>query len=196
MVEALAKRFSGYLVSIRVTDEENREIVSYGLFHIFSSALQLTILAITGLLFGMTPQIIAYTIFFGSLKRYAGGAHANRHWVCLWGFTLLANASCFLCFLISIQMRWYGSITAASITMLIVLIKAPVTHPNNPKPAHKLIKLRRLSIMIGFIQLTVIVTASFIAPEQAYISILCGSVGGLTAAVTLLLPMPGENEGR
>ena len=196
MVEALAQRFSGYLVSIQATNEDDREIVSYGLFHIFSGALQIAILAITGLLFGILPQIIAYTICFGCLKRYAGGVHANRHWVCLWGFTLLANLSCLICSLLSSYLRLHASIAVCTMTLLIILMKAPVTHPNNPKPAHKLKKLRRITVSIAFIQLTIILAASFIAPERAHAYILCGSAGGLTAAVTLLLPMPAESERR
>ena len=192
IVEALARRFSCYLTSIHAEAEDDREVIEYGLFNIFSGILQILFLALSAFVFGLVPEVLVYTVFFGTLKRYAGGAHANRHWVCLWGFTALAIGSSVICSIVSTYVMPHAAIIAAFATLLIVLVKAPVMHPNNPKSPKRLRKFRGIAVAIAVTQFTVLLGLSLFAPEQIHVITFCASTGGLTAAVTLLLPMPSK----
>lgn len=196
MTELLAQRISQYLVSVGAAKEEDKEIISYGIFNFLSSATQIAVLILTGLLLGILPQIIIFAGCFGSLKRYIGGAHASRHWTCLWEFTLLANAGCLGCALVPDNLKQGIAVAAAAVMLVLVLLKAPVTHPNNPKSASRLKKIRAIAVKLAICQFALISAISLFAGEQACIYALCGSAGGLTAAVTLLIPIPKpKNEG-
>jgi len=189
-VEALANKISIYLVSVKAAKEEDREIIAFGLFHIFANVFQIFILVIMALYFNAIPQITAFTLFFGSLKRYIGGAHASRNWICIIISTVMVFSAYLLSAIIPISCFTYVSAISSVVTLLLVLLKAPVMHPNNPKSANKLKKYRKIAITVAIIQLAALLSGCFLKSELARIICLCGSLGGLFAALSLIPPMP------
>jgi accessory gene regulator protein AgrB len=164
--------------------EDDREVLSYMVFQLFAVAQQILALATVALLLNAIPQTIAFTLFFAVLKCYAGGAHANKHWPCLTIFTGLAVAVCLLCKLTAFPP--YTVIAASAVTLVLVLLRAPIIHPNNPKPPRIRKQMRKISIAIAAVQLTLIVVVSILWSVVA----LPAALGGLLAAVALVLPMP------
>jgi hypothetical protein len=102
----------------------------------------------------------------------------------------LTAAVCLLCKLVDIPS--YAAIGASIIALALVLLRAPVIHPNNPKSQKSCKSMRKVSIYIAAIQLALIVTGSAFWPAvEAWL--LPGALGGLGAAVALVLPMPEES---
>lgn len=190
MVEALALKISKYLVLVQAAEEDDQEVIAYGMFHILSSALQIGILVVFAIIFDVLLEITAYAFCFTSLKRYIGGTHATKHWMCLWGFTFLAFVSCFICGIVPYYFIPYATVAATTIMLVLIMLKAPVPHPNNPKSKEKLKKLRKISISFSLIQFSVILLGCIFLPESASLYLFCGAMGGLTSSITLLLPMP------
>lgn len=189
MIETFSDNISRYLVSIGAAKEEDREVVAYGLFHILSSALQVFVLVVAGLLLNSLTEFVAYVVCFTSLKRYIGGAHANKHWICLLGFTLMACISYFICRLIPEIFIPHVTIALSSFMVALVIDKAPAAHPDVPMTSAKTKRMRKISIYLSLIQFSAILLSSLILPKLAGLYILCGATGGLSAAVTLILPM-------
>jgi len=91
---------------------------------------------------------------------------------------------------------------------LLVLIKAPVPHYNRPLSAKKRNRMRKASVISASLQLLAVMIGCLLAvgrfshnlptvvTEQAGLYILCGSAGGLSAAIMLIIPIPEANEGR
>lgn len=195
MIEALADKISRYLVSIHASTEEDREVVALGLFQVFSTALQLVILLVSSVLLNAVPEIMVFTVMFGSLKRYAGGAHASRNWICLLVFTSITYAAYFLCGTIPAPAMPYAAACLSFAALALVLIRAPVAHPNNPKSPKRLKQLRRKAIYTALAQTAIVLASILFAPERADLWILCGAAGGFSAAFTLLLPVPAASGG-
>jgi len=189
MTEKIAQRISNYLVSIQVASADNREIIAYGLFHILSSGIQIIILIATAWLFKNSLQILTFTLCFTSLKCYAGGVHARKHWSCLITFTVMAQTICLLCRCFPQNMALYFAIPVSALTLVLVVWKAPVTHPNNPKPKRKRKRYRKLAILIATMQLVFTTIICLFFPVGIGI-IFSGTLGELSAAITLILPMP------
>lgn len=193
MTEKLTQRFSNYLVSMQAASADNGEIIAYGLFHILSSGIQIVLLAVTAWLFGNALQVLAFTLCFTSLKCYAGGAHARKHWSCLMTYTVMAQSICLLCRYVLINMARYWAIPVSALALVLVIWKAPITHPNNPKPKRKRKRYRKLALFIATIQLVLISILCLLFPVGNEI-IFSGTLGELAAATTLILPMLPEGK--
>ncbi len=192
MTEKLAKRFSLYLVRIGVAEGKDRELLEYGIFHALSSTLHILYLLLAGLCFSCLLEIAAFSVFFCSLKRYIGGAHAGKHWMCLLTFTGSAWAGAMLGKALSalpgslVVMVWLSGAA-----LLAVIGKAPVVHPNSPyQKKAALAKFRKVAVLTSGFQLaavcaTCVPPLSFLRP-----CLICGSLGSATAALTLFLPVP------
>ena len=187
MTENLAEKISRYFVVNNMAKEDDGEVLSFMLFLIFSNVQQVFAFIVIAFIFNAFPHMIAFVIFFVSLKFQAGGAHANKHWVCFTVSTGLSVAVCLLCK--TVDLPSYINIIVSAITFILVLLKAPVIHPNNPKPERRRKFMRKNSIIIAAIQGALIIAGSFVMP----IISLAGALGGFAASVTLLLPVP-ENE--
>jgi accessory gene regulator protein AgrB len=184
LTENIADGISRYFILRGIAKEDDREVLAYVWFQIFASIQQLLLLTFVALALNAFPQTIAFTLFFCALKRYSGGAHANRHWSCLTIFTGLTAAVCLMCRLVVLPP--YIAIGASAITLALVTLKAPVIHPNNPKPPRVRKKMRKISISIALFQCALIVVGCIFWPMVA----LPGALGGLAAAIALLPPMP------
>lgn len=188
MTEKIAHRIALYFEQQGVVEPAKRDLAEYGIFHFLSSALHITFLIVAGKLCSVLLETTVFCLCFCTIKHYIGGAHAKKHWVCLWGFTFLSTfTSVSISHLNSVEL----SVLAApiiSITALgIILLRAPVLHSNSPKyPRQKLKEFRRKGIMISCIQFVVI---CLLTCNSQPVLALCGSAGSMAASVSLLLPM-------
>jgi len=167
--------------------EDDREVISYMLFLIFSNVQQILAFIAVAFIFNAFPQTIAFAVFFAVLKNQAGGAHSNKHWVCFVVTTSLAFIVCLLSTMFTFPT--FVPIIASMIMLLIVVLKAPIIHPNNPKTPRRQKIMRRNSIFIAISQCFLIAIFTLFLPILA----LPSALGSLTSASTLLFPVP-ENE--
>ncbi|MCL2081481.1 MAG: accessory gene regulator B family protein [Oscillospiraceae bacterium] len=189
MTEGMADRLSRYCVLRGLAKEEDREVLAYLLFLYISNTQQLLALAAVALILDAAAQTIAFLISFAALKRYAGGAHASKHWICLTFFTGMTAAVCLICKLIAFPP--YVPVIAAGLTLALVLLKAPVIHPNNPQSGKSRKLMRKISVCVAVVQCALIALGT-VYGLQAYV--LPAAFGGLAAAAALLPPMPENSE--
>lgn len=64
------------------SDEEREEIIAYGIARGKIILVSLSVSLIIGILFGILPQSIIFMLTFCSLRRYAGGYHADSQKRC------------------------------------------------------------------------------------------------------------------
>ncbi|MDL2273635.1 accessory gene regulator B family protein [Oscillospiraceae bacterium OttesenSCG-928-G22] len=195
-MEKLAAKIGAFLVKNNAAKAEDQEVLSFGLFLLLADAQQLVILMLLALLFDVIPAMTAYILFYTLLRRYAGGAHANTHRMCLFVFTLLASAvsilgSRYLSFMPRIIPVALSCVTAGTI-----FLKAPAAHPNNPKRPKTLARYRRISRAMALAELAVILTGSLLLSAKWDIPILCAALGGLIASLTLLPPISKKEVSR
>jgi accessory gene regulator B len=181
---SMAEKISRYFVLHGAAKEDDREVLAFMLFQWIALIQQSLALIAVAVILKSIPQMIAFVICFVSIKRYAGGTHIDKHWLCLCSSTALAAVVCLLCKWITLPP--YIVVGASVVTLALVLLRAPVIHPNNPKPERRRKKMRKTSIVIASIQCALIIAGCFFLPTMA----LPGAIGGLAASITLILPMP------
>lgn len=81
MIFKLAQRISTRLVVSGAAEAEQGELIAYGLFQILSDTLQLLVLVVVSLLLKVFPAMLVFLAFYGTLRRFIGGAHAGSHGV-------------------------------------------------------------------------------------------------------------------
>ncbi|MDE5909710.1 MAG: accessory gene regulator B family protein [Lachnospiraceae bacterium] len=64
------------------SDEEREEIIAYGIERGKIILISMSVSLIIGILFGVLPQSIIFMLTFCSLRRYAGGYHADSQKRC------------------------------------------------------------------------------------------------------------------
>ena len=186
MTENFADRISRYCVLHSIIPETDREVMSYLLFQIFAIIQQILALALVAFVLKSAMQALMFALFFCVLKFHAGGAHANRHWTCLAIFTVLTAGVCLLCKFVVLPV--YVSVGISMVTIVLVLLKAPIIHPNNPKPPRVKKQMRKISIGISICQCILIA----LGIDFGVTAVLPAALGGLMAAITLVLPLPTE----
>ena len=63
--------------------DEDREIIAYGLFSFIFNAYCLVLCIIIGLLLSIAVESAVFFCSFLFIRRYAGGYHAKKEWMCL-----------------------------------------------------------------------------------------------------------------
>lgn len=189
-MELLSKKLSGYFVRIGVTNADDEEVVSYGLFCFFSGTTQIAALFCVSLPFGMVLPVAVFVIPYGILKRTIGGWHSKHHATCLIGFTALTFACTLACRYTSVFLIRPAALAASLFMLVTVWLRAPVVHPNNPKRPEQLRKMKKRGRVISSIEWVVIsiLAITGITYGPGYLP-LCGALGASAAAFTLLLPV-------
>ncbi len=190
MTEKLAKKISLYFVEIGVTKKEDIDIVAFGLFHIIADTTQILILLILGLLTKSVISVFLFTVFYGAIKRYCGGYHLNKHYLCVVVYTSIVLVAILLSRNLALILMPWGNIVIALLTFVLIFLKSPVPHPNSPHTKKKLKLYRKKSIINSLIELTLITIASlFFVDANINIYITSATYGGLLASITLLIPI-------
>lgn len=196
MVERFSVYLSDELILMGAAKQEERPFLIYGLFCLFSSALQLILLLIAALLFHSLIQVALFAFSFGILKRTIGGWHANRHFTCLALFTALTVGCTQGGKWISAGLVLPLCLVLAALMGIIVWCRAPVEHPNNPQKPERLVQLKHISRGIAGAQLICIGASALLLRHTAFYRLpLFAALGSAVAAVALLVPNQPDQKG-
>ena len=155
MIEKCADKVACWLVRCRVIEESDRELYEYAAISFFMSLAPLVLGLIFGLVMGGVKQSIFIILPFMVIRKFSGGYHAKRAWICL----VTSSAIVFLCiklsFLISCSA---GLILAAAAATASLCIFSPVENENRrldeeEKKQYKgtTIKLASVFLVIGIL---------------------------------------------
>lgn len=188
MIDKIASAISDYLVRADACDAEDKEVVFYGLTSILSNAIQILVLLIVSLLLGVLPAMAVFSLFYAVLRRYIGGAHASTQLGCLCMFTAIATLGTMLGLYIPIEYARAASLILTAFATVVVFVRAPVTHPNAPKSEKAIRRLKKTGHRIAMIELLAVALGVWLMLDSTLSLVSCASLGGLAAAITLLVP--------
>lgn len=166
-----ANRLAQYLAGELGLDDRKADALRFGAEVIFSTALGLAAIAVTGYLLGCPAEALAAAGACAVIRSFAGGAHCSTAWRCAVtsgaAFSSLGKAANMLPFHPG---GWesYGIILAVSTVSVYLIVKlAPVDSPVNPikEPARR-VRLKRHSLYAALVVTLVLFLAlSFHAPQ-------------------------------
>lgn len=137
MFRNLAEDITFLLITHKIIDIDERDVYMYGLEVILLNGSLLIVFLIISLLCGAMMNFLAYLIFFVPLRIFTGGYHAKTSEKCFVISTLMYSASIAAVKIFPLlYQRWEG-IAAGLISVLVILVMAPLINENNPLNQHQ-----------------------------------------------------------
>lgn len=132
MFRNLAEDITFLLIKNKIVDIEKRDIYIYGLeVMLLNGGLLITFLIIS-LLCGEKVNFLAYLIFFLPMRLFSGGYHAETSERCFILSTITFGASIAASKLIPLLYIFNTGKIIGVISILVILVLAPLINENNP----------------------------------------------------------------
>lgn len=142
---------------------EDREIIAYGLFSFIFNAYCLILCIIIGLLLNIAVESVIFFFAYLFIRRYSGGYHASKEWMCLILSTLGIIFSLFVIYCIK-HFIWLKTICfiLSLFAGIVICLVSPLEAENKPLSQDEKKKYRLLSYIRVFIAIiTIILFALF-----------------------------------
>jgi len=124
----------------------NIQVYYYGFQIIIGGINKFILLIISGLLLNILPQLLLTTISFASLRFWTGGLHLDSYpkcsYISLLSFTLTALLAKY------IILNQFISMLIFLFVLFLILIYAPIEHPNKPIKENKKIKFKIIALFV------------------------------------------------
>jgi len=153
VLEKLITISTNYLVHNQVIDEEDRDIYEYGFHSLYNNIIDIVSIVIIALSFNMVQQTVVYHISFILLRTTAGGYHTKTHLRCFIMSTTILLMSLFLIARITSPVI---SIGLSCLSTILIWVKAPIEHENNPMSKEKYNRMKTLSRTLSIIFLSLV----------------------------------------
>lgn len=184
MIARLSKRMASFFVRNDVIKSEDEEVYEYGLQLLLSTVFNGIIALILAIISGTVLQCVCYLVVFILLRKSAGGFHAKTHFGCC--CILSVVLSLFIMFIKFVPNEVYGIVAAiaATVSVVIILMFAPLEHENKPISDKDKSRLRKISIIYAIL-FALLVFALFIAKLKMIM--ICIALGMFTASSSMLV---------
>jgi len=153
VLEKLITISTNYLVHNQVIAEDDRDIYEYGFHAIYNNIIDIVSIVIIASFFNMVPETIVYHISFIPLRNTAGGYHTKTHLRCFIMSTTILITSLFAITRVTSPIL---SIGLACLSTILIWVKAPIEHENNPMSKGKFNRMKVLSRTLSIIFLCLV----------------------------------------
>lgn len=174
MIAKLAKSTAHFFYEKNIVKKEDEEVYAYGMELLYSSIFNILLAVVISAALNTFLPTTIFIVAFITLRQYIGGYHAKTHFGCMSILTVVLIIFSFLSKNIPINFEIPISIITTVISIILVIIFAPVEHSNKPLSNNDKIRLRKSSILCIFVIsviITVMITFSITRYYGMYISI-------------------------
>lgn len=154
MLARMADGLSQRMVAIEAIREEDAALVSFGIVQGLRSLIEMILMIVTGILFGLFWQSVVILLAFIPLRVFAGGYHAKTPMQCAVKTWILFTA-------VLLWMRfvqgtlWLGLIILAA-TGICIWRFAPLEDEHKPLEDYEVVKYRKKAVGIYLIELIMV----------------------------------------
>lgn len=183
MILNLSKLIAGKLVKQNVVSLADVGVYEYGLYMLFFKILYLIVFLIIGVLLNMTAETIILVLVYSSLRKFAGGYHANTEKKCLW-ITVITMIG----MLLSTKLFYYVSNDRLLLFLLVCavvisILLAPVQTLNKKLDSVEIKHYKRSAI----VAVTIITTCIVFMRAFEVIYYIPAIIGVISESVTLII---------
>lgn len=155
-MEYLANRMARWIAQ-NGGDADSQEVYAYGIECALNTVVTFGIILAVGVAIDRIGITLIWFAFFLPLRHTSGGLHASSHIGCL-AISLSVGIGCML--LNPYFSKTWLIVAGLIISLVIIVVYAPVIHPNHPVPVRQIRKIR--STARAIIVIESIVAAVFI----------------------------------
>jgi len=152
--------------SQKIITQDKVSIYSYGVELVLSAFIGLSGVLVIAAILNDLPECLMFLLAFIPLRLWAGGYHAESHLTCFLCFGFMYMCSYSLSLVIPMCYLSFTIIGTSLISTLIIILFAPVAHPNKRLTAEKTERNRRRSLMFT---VAILVFASLVITYRAVI---------------------------
>jgi len=168
MIHRLAMKTAGYLVKNEVGKADNEEFYIYGIEIMIEKVLTYSVLLILALYFKLLIPSLLFVAFFILLRGYAGGYHAKTYTGCFIG-TVGMYIACSQVVMPIFLKEEILLFVGLAITITLVLILAPVNHPNLDLNLNEIKKCKNGVEIVLVIEVALILGGILLSVNEVYI---------------------------
>lgn len=185
MYKKLAVVLTDKFIKSGIVEGTQREVYQYGFEILLSYISYILIFLVVAVLTGTFICSLLFGIAFFITRSIAGGYHAATYSAC--HFLSLVNQVMFILLIILLPNENHplASVGATLMSSVLLLIFAPIDHPNKPFIKTERKRFRRMCCVYAYV-IPVIVTALVLFATQLSTYILSFSLGIFSAAFALL----------
>lgn len=185
MIARLSKRMASFFVCRKIIDKNDEKVYEYGLQLLLSTVLNTLIALLLAIVSGTIIPCLFYLSAFVVMRKSAGGFHAKTHLGCC--CILVAVQCCFIAIIKLVASDLYIMISVLSliISVITILLYAPLEHENKPLSDKDTVRLRKISIAYMLIIFGLVILLGAFNLRQIMVSTALGiasSRGSLLAA--------------
>lgn len=185
MYSNISKKLTKWLIKINVIDNKNHEVYEYGFNLIISLFFSTLTIITTSFFLNRFTETILYLIGFFSVRSICGGYHAKHHYSCF-----IITLSSYILFLVLhniFHLNSHLNLIVSFLTIIssiLIILFAPVEHPNNPMTEYRKNKNRLLSLIFSVV-ICVINSVSLLS--ETVLKYICSYIIGVFLAALAIL---------
>lgn len=183
MIFKLAKRTACFFEEKQVIKRDEVEAYVYSMELLYSLLLNMILAGSIAILTGMIFPITAFLITFIGTRQCIGGYHAKTHLGCMTIFAIVLLGFSILVRRIPVQSAPWICMIAVIISVMLVVLLAPVEHPNKPLSQNEKVRLRKRGLCMVFVVSSLVIVMISFSVARWYG--LYFSLGQLTAALAM-----------
>ena len=151
MIEQLSRRIVSYLIKYDAIEdtEYNQEFYQYGIEIMLSTLLGFLLVIIIGTITSRITECIIFLVVFVPIRQFTGGYHTDTYFKCNSALSLICVVLLILYNLTTKEVSLFIALILAALSILIIIILAPIENPNKPIPKEKRKKLKIISIILS-----------------------------------------------
>lgn len=182
-MEKLTNNIAGKVAAELNLDNDNKEVIAYGIFALMNIALSIILIIIFGMIFGVTIEALIVCFTGSTLRKYSGGAHATSLGRCtaIGTIVCIGQAILFLFLIgpvINLGLLLFLGIGIFTLAYYFIYKLVPVDSPAKPiRTKEKKIRMKKGSVFVlsGYIVIVVIniFIYKFLRDERFMVYSLC-----------------------
>lgn len=126
-------------------EEEDRELYQYAIYRIGITLAPLALSVLVGVIMGMAVESLLFMLPFMCLRKYSGGYHAGKAWICVILSTVAMASGTWLS---GKMQNSFVIILLLVISAISLWIKSPVAHENRRLTPDEAVEYRKKAHMI------------------------------------------------
>lgn len=188
-IEKLSLNIASKLGSRLDKNQDEIEILNYGLFFLIHTTIAIIMTIIVGIIFNILPEIIIVSIVAALLKRYSGGVHSSTPNRCIASGLILSLIISFLGRSIAINFNALNlfilEIVILSTSFYIIYKKCPVGSKNKPlkkEATRRKLRIKALKLITLYFIIIIGLYIFYVIKNIYFIKLMLASI---TMGITL-----------
>ena len=150
MLHTLSRNIADFLLSKNCFEKDNLNIYVYGTELVISSLIGAVLIFTLSFITNNLLTGLLFYISFNTLRSYTGGLHCNTYLKCNITFVCVF----FICLTAEYITNDYMLSAMTAVTLMMILVLAPVENPNKPIEEKDKKKFKLISLLIYVLHIT------------------------------------------